>query len=154
MSQYNEILFRQVLDLIRQDPSLWDQGTFQSRNFQSSCGTTGCIAGWAVAVTYGTLEDGVWYFDRDKFKDMSMEAEAAKLLGLSYNIPKPTEDDPFPIDEVDKVFYFISDDYTGKPVTFNQMVRRIMDVTKLDLHDMLVDEDFASPHAIARGEDD
>lgn len=45
-----QALIRAVADVFRDRPQAWQQQEWGSRN---SCGTTGCIAGWAVVLTHG-----------------------------------------------------------------------------------------------------
>lgn len=152
MTEYNEELFRKVLTLIKNDRSLWDQNSFISRSRESSCGTTHCIAGWAVALTHGTFKPadnepniaGHWILpeqysltSRDRYDcETNIEEEAAKLLGLTQK------------EEIEEIFYYIDEedyDFAGslfavREITFNQMVNRIMEVTGLELSDLLEDD--------------
>lgn len=146
MSEYNEELFRKVLGMIKHDKSLWNQENFRQSDFSSSCGTTCCIAGWAVTLTYGKFIpvtdpespfSGTWVLPGEH--SSNMETEGKNLLGLTWS-------------EVDKIFYYITDEDTlvsadedgyevNPPVTYNQMVTRIMEVTGLDLADLLDSEE-------------
>lgn len=151
MSKYNEELFRQVLTLIKHDRSLWNQETFRQPSYASSCGTTCCIAGWAVVVKHGEfipINDstmpytGRWVLPPNFERNHDFELEGARLLGLNGK-------------EAADIFFFISDhsrnpeieddEYLDEPphVTFNQMVKRIMKVTGLDFSDLLDSEEVA-----------
>jgi len=49
----NEALLRQVMDEIRKEPKQFDiTSWFDRQASESPCGTTGCIAGWAVALVH------------------------------------------------------------------------------------------------------
>ncbi len=148
MSEYNEPLFRKILTMIKHAKSLWNQETFRQNSYGSSCGTTCCIAGWAVTLTHGEYVpitdqespySGTWVLPGG-YGNFNMETEGKNLLGLTWN-------------EVDKIFYYITDDSvlvetdedgyeTSPPVTYNQMVYRIMEVTGLDFSDLLDSEEM------------
>lgn len=150
MSQYNEKLFRQVLELIKQDRSLWNQETFQSRNYTSSCGTTCCVAGWAVTLTHGKFvptEDpdaayvGHWELPAHFERTHNFEVEGASLLGLS---AEEANDMFFLITDETQEYYDEDGELLDRHVTYNQMVKKVMEITGLDFSDLLDSEEV--PH--------
>jgi hypothetical protein len=68
----------QIRTFLREHPDVHDQSTF-------SCGTTACVAGWAIALhrgaRYGERMDPVVCHDDND--DDAIEAEARDLLGLT-----------------------------------------------------------------------
>lgn len=76
----NEKLIACVLEHIKQHPEEWEQGTWLDINGcrqDNWCGTVGCFAGWAVALS---TPESQWppdtYYIRDR---------AAELLGITPN---------------------------------------------------------------------
>lgn len=57
MTTPNTQLAYAVLDHIDAHPEQWNQATWWK---QTECGTAGCFAGWAVALTGGTLRFDQW----------------------------------------------------------------------------------------------
>lgn len=49
----NTELFALVRDAIKGQPGRHDQSTWESTNVETSCGTTRCVAGWAIHLTTG-----------------------------------------------------------------------------------------------------
>lgn len=71
----NAELFAKIRDVIKASPEGHEQSTFES---ETSCGTTRCVAGWAIY-----LETGVPVFMSDSSIVLSPEARALELrLGL------------------------------------------------------------------------
>lgn len=54
----NMELFKQINEVISARPEEHDQSTFES---EQSCGTTRCVAGWAISLTTGTPVFGDTY---------------------------------------------------------------------------------------------
>ena len=81
----NEELFRKVADAIEREPESYDQGWF----FRDlGCGTTACIAGWAVALAkhQGNLSAACRSYPDAVNEWMLLEPEsipATALLGLT-----------------------------------------------------------------------
>jgi hypothetical protein len=65
-----------VLDIINAYPRLHDQSYFQ---VPTMCGTTRCVAGWAIYLHHGDVYDRTW---RD-LRGQATDAIAASLLSLS-----------------------------------------------------------------------
>lgn len=81
----NTELFQKIYDQISQHPETHDQATFEYRDI--SCGTTRCVAGWAVAIAHGIesiYTGAARYGGRETVHGYlsSTANEAAALLGL------------------------------------------------------------------------
>lgn len=78
----NEELFRQVAEAIETKPELYNQGGWYYMD-DDDCGTTCCIAGWAVAISQfngNTLQAATKYYNSD---DFNISVEAREALGLT-----------------------------------------------------------------------
>lgn len=77
-------MLERVADSIEAEPDRWNQISFRTFQIENGevCGTTHCIAGWALH------HGGVWNeIDQalDKVQGMNADSLAADLLGLDYN---------------------------------------------------------------------
>lgn len=59
---YNVELFRRINEVISARPEEHDQSTWESTSVETSCGTTRCVAGWAIHLTTG---EKVFHWDPD-----------------------------------------------------------------------------------------
>lgn len=105
VSGRNPKLLRQVMAYIEQNPSDWKQGLWWAPRKDSdghTCGSSGCFAGWAVALSGGKYAPGIeaviadekddWTFSRN-MQDLdgewrhvsltSVSGRAARVLGLT-----------------------------------------------------------------------
>jgi hypothetical protein len=78
----NEPLLNQITECILADPSQFNMANWQIPSEDSSCGTTGCIAGWAVWLAMPS--------ERDYKKNLSailpcdFEPTAQEVLGITW----------------------------------------------------------------------
>lgn len=68
---YNIELFKQINEIISTQPDRHDQGTWESQS--SACGTTRCVAGWAVHLT---VKADLFTLDDDGYATTSPEVRA------------------------------------------------------------------------------
>jgi hypothetical protein len=96
-SKLNRELIKQIIDIIEDEPKRLEMSTWVLNPLKSqqapSCGTTGCIAGWAVmlnlrrdAVLAKRKIDAEKIYDRLNKRNKDMEGEGMRLLGLPYDI--------------------------------------------------------------------
>ena len=78
----NEARLQEVYDNIKANPEKWDQSNYISKG---SCGTTYCVAGWALllAGTEVVDADGVEPHFDETLHHLGSHYAAADLLGLS-----------------------------------------------------------------------
>lgn len=85
MTERNEDLFRQIADLIEDEPERYDQTVY---HLLTDCGTTGCIAGHAIMINGWQFEESgcVYAPGTNRNSDCScgnLNIYAAELLGLT-----------------------------------------------------------------------
>lgn len=82
----NTEMFQKIYDQITQHPDTHDQGTFED------CGTSRCIAGWAVALRYGVADTTIYSGEVPDREDEEVEGVgylsgtaviARNILGLT-----------------------------------------------------------------------
>lgn len=89
LPEINKELFQKVYDQISSEPETHEQWTWEdSETANEECGTTRCVAGWAVFFGHN-LEHGqsiyCGYGDGSAWRHPSIQREAAHLLGLTDN---------------------------------------------------------------------
>jgi len=72
-------LFAQIMAHITMYPQDWEQGNWMQRKYNSTCGTAGCIAGWACQMHGMTNHLGLLL---PEFQDKDYDGHAIELLGL------------------------------------------------------------------------
>jgi hypothetical protein len=108
-SQVNEAFLREVLAFIELHQDRWDQRVWAE---ERSCGTTHCLAGWAVTLAEAGTQD------TDAVHDFAVEA--ARLLGLS-------------AEQAAKLFFWYPRYSFGEShATFAEMCQRVQEVTGVE----------------------
>lgn len=101
----NEPLLRQTVKYIENNPEGWNQAQFESHE---TCGTTRCLAGWAIALHHGEFTD---IYKTIPF-DYNASQYAAELLGLTET-------------QEERLFYYYDDD-------INSFKKRITEYTGVE----------------------
>lgn len=70
----NKELFRKIRDQINADPNSHNQGAWE---FIGGCGTSRCIAGWAIHLTYP--DQSVFTAALDRYPHLSMSEAVERL---------------------------------------------------------------------------
>ncbi len=121
----DEARLREVLAFIEANPEMWDQRKW-------ACGTTGCLAGWTLA-----LADNIpiRQVEATYPGGLQLESVAARLLGLDQY-------------QVARLFYFTEVNGLGDTLrhpTFAEFCERVEEVTGVDYKPVthLTEQDYA-----------
>lgn len=91
----NVPLLRKVWEYVKDEPDDYDQREWvKQQHLGTTCGTTYCFAGHALALSGHTLEARYsygtyapeYYLDGERVVDVNIAAEACKALGISYTM--------------------------------------------------------------------
>jgi hypothetical protein len=106
ISRVNEPYVREVLNFIDLHQELWNQGLWTG---ESECGTTHCLAGWAVALTS----------PQDLADPVIIPKRAAELLGLNAR-------------QAAMLFFYEFDPILDREVTFTDLCEMVEAVTGVE----------------------
>lgn len=106
MAEINTAMFRRIHDQITAHPETHDQGVFESR-----CGTTRCIAGWAIHFAAVDRADGSDQYGMPYKINKYWQAKGEDNLPL-YDITETTAADilGMPFDAAHGLFYTMDDE--------------------------------------------
>lgn len=77
-------LFQKILDKITEAPASYDQGTWMDQSDEAPCGSTGCIAGWAVVLSGRMTAEEVESLTLTLCDQRQMLDMGREVLGLTF----------------------------------------------------------------------